>query len=151
MDNAPITNEIVLTAAGGWVLNDAQEVLWIHRMGQWDLPKGKLEAGESIPECAVREVEEECGLTGVELISPLCETVHRYELNGSLAVKTTHWFLMRVAGLPALTPQKTEGISRAEWIPQEDAHFLAGTTYETLQHVEEAAHRAGASRRGWAE
>lgn len=147
MDNAPSANVIVLTAAGGWVLNAANEVLWIHRMGQWDLPKGKLEAGESIPECAVREVEEECGLTGVELVAPLCETVHSYPLDGATATKTTHWFLMRVAGTPALTPQKSEGISRAEWIPQDDCHFLAGTTYTTLREVEEAAFRAGASQR----
>lgn len=145
MDNAQIANEIVLTAAGGWVLNESDEVLWIHRLGQWDLPKGKLEAGESVEECAVREVEEECGLTGVTLVAPLCTTEHMYPLDGQTARKTTHWYVMRVAGTPALTPQKSEGISRAEWIPQDDCFFLAGTSYATLRTVEEAAFQAGYS------
>ncbi|MEK9830598.1 MAG: NUDIX hydrolase, partial [Schleiferiaceae bacterium] len=39
-----------LTAAGGWVKNGRGEVLWIYRLGHWDLPKGKLESGENMEE-----------------------------------------------------------------------------------------------------
>ncbi len=36
-----------LIAAGGWVMNEFNEVLWIFRLGVWDLPKGKVEKNES--------------------------------------------------------------------------------------------------------
>ena len=62
--------EVSVTAAGAipWRLNsvnkDQLEVLLIHRprYDDWSWPKGKIDAGETIPECAVREVEEETGL-----------------------------------------------------------------------------------------
>jgi hypothetical protein len=54
---------------------------------------------------------------------------------------------MEVDGVPALTPQKEERISRAEWVPQEDCWFLAEASYATLKEVEEAAFAAGLSRR----
>ena len=51
-----------LEAAGGVVVNSNKERLFIHRFGRWDLPKGKLEKGESPAEAALREVYEETGL-----------------------------------------------------------------------------------------
>ena len=49
-----------LIEAGGGLVSDAGgRVLMIFRNGRWDLPKGKLEPGERIEECAVREVSEE--------------------------------------------------------------------------------------------
>ena len=56
-----------LIAAGGWVVNEFNEVLWIFRLGFWDLPKGKVETNENIKECAIREVIEECGLSQISL------------------------------------------------------------------------------------
>ncbi len=128
-------NEIALTAAGGWVTNADGDILWIHRLGVWDLPKGKQEKGESLMDCAVREVQEECGLKGVRIVRALCQTVHRYALGNQTMVKTTHWFSMEVDGVPPLTPQKEERISRAEWVPIEDCSFLAGSTYPTIREV----------------
>src|SRR5436190_23606499 len=43
-------------AAGGLVYNENGDVLMIFRKGKWDLPKGKLDDGEDIASCAVREV-----------------------------------------------------------------------------------------------
>ena len=51
-----------IIAAGGLVFNDKNELLMIFRRGKWDLPKGKLDEGEDIEDCAVREVKEETGL-----------------------------------------------------------------------------------------
>jgi 8-oxo-dGTP diphosphatase len=57
----------VVQAAGGVVVRQGSggiEVLLVHRpeYDDWTFPKGKLEAGESLEECALREVEEETGL-----------------------------------------------------------------------------------------
>ena len=45
-----------IRAAGGLVFNDANELLMIVRRGKWDLPKGKVEAGEDVVTAALREV-----------------------------------------------------------------------------------------------
>jgi len=50
----------------------------IFRRGKWDLPKGKLDKGETLEQCAVREVREETGLKKIKLQSPLMTTYHTY-------------------------------------------------------------------------
>lgn len=102
-------------AAGGLVINEHQEMLLIHRRGMWDLPKGKLEPGESVEENALREVEEETGITGPKLGKLLPPTYHIYPQKGWI-LKTTHWFLMEVAGAGPLVPQVEEEIHAAEWV-----------------------------------
>ena len=61
-----------INAGGGLVQNPAGEYLLIHRNGLWDLPKGKQEEGEDISLTALREVEEECGISGLEQGGLLC-------------------------------------------------------------------------------
>src|SRR5947209_9353514 len=56
---------VLVLAAGGFVHTPQQEILLIFRRGKWDLPKGKLEAGESLQECAIRELKEETGIRAV--------------------------------------------------------------------------------------
>ena len=53
----------VVEAAGGIVFNQENKILFIHRLGRWDLPKGKIEPEESLENAALRELEEETGLT----------------------------------------------------------------------------------------
>lgn len=55
-----------INAGGGLVQNAAGEYLLINRHGLWDLPKGKQEEGEDIALTALREVEEECGISSLE-------------------------------------------------------------------------------------
>ena len=89
-------------AAGGVVVNDRGEYLMIHRNGRWDLPKGHVEPGESTAECAVREVAEETGAVGAEVVRFLCRTLHAYYMHGRWELKATHWFEMRVSSSRAL-------------------------------------------------
>lgn len=129
-----------VTAAGGVVFKeeDAQEplVLLIFRRGVWDLPKGKLEKGESIKECAVREVAEEVGVSDLpEIIFGLPDTYHEYKQHGTHYGKTTHWFGMK---LPTnlnddFTPQAEEGIEEVSWFPLTKAQKIAG--YDNLTEV----------------
>ena len=75
--------------------NSADEVLLIRRNERWDIPKGHREEGESVEECAAREVEEETGvkIAGVERF--LCSTVHCYNIYGKWEMKYTSWYAMR--------------------------------------------------------
>ena len=52
----------VIFASGGIVENSKKQILFIHRKGKWDLPKGKAEKNETIRETALREVTEETGI-----------------------------------------------------------------------------------------
>ncbi len=125
----------VLEAAGGLVTNGYGECLMIFRYGRWDLPKGHLEKGESIDRCALREVEEETGLAELELGAPICDTRHRYMLDGRLVEKHTHWFRMRCEGRPGTVPQREEDISRACWISPADIQPYLDTTYPNIKEV----------------
>lgn len=122
-------------AAGGLVFNEKGEVLMIHRRGFWDLPKGKLEKKERIKDCAVREVEEECGLDGVKLIEKLCITYHLYSLKKDPSLKPSHWFIMSVTGNPKLVPQAEEEIDKAKWVNLKKAEKLLEEAYPSIKEV----------------
>lgn len=105
-----------IEASGGIVYNPKNEILFIHRLGRWDLPKGKLEKGESIAENAIREVEEETGLTGLILDQFINQTYHVYtERNGEKILKKTNWFKMFYNGNETPMPQIEEGINEVSW------------------------------------
>ncbi|PEN13034.1 NUDIX hydrolase [Longibacter salinarum] len=107
----------VVKAGGGYVLRivDGEPVLLlIHRRGVWDLPKGKLDPGESIAECALREVREEVGIEQLAEHQPLGTTHHAYPDGGVYAVKITHWYLMQTPERH-FKPERKEGIRRVAW------------------------------------
>lgn len=106
-----------ITACGGYVVREQDgelQILMIKRRGFWDIPKGKLDAGESISECAVREVQEEVGIEAITLHQPLGTTLHGYAHKGSYAVKTTHWFLM-TTDAEHFVPQADEDITKVRY------------------------------------
>jgi ADP-ribose pyrophosphatase YjhB (NUDIX family) len=106
----------IIEAAGGVVNNPDGEILFIRRLGKWDLPKGKMEKGESREESAVREIEEETGLSDVELVRFINTTFHIYvERNGDKVLKCTHWFEMNFSGEDTSKPQIEEGITEVAW------------------------------------
>lgn len=123
-------------AAGGVVVNDCGEWLMIHRNGRWDLPKGHLESGERIEECAAREVEEETGVAA-EVVRPLCETLHAYYFpkTARWELKRTHWYELHTPGCSGLTPQTEEGIDAAAWCTPGEAAARAGDCYPTVRTV----------------
>jgi len=99
-------------AAGGLVYNDKESLLFIRRFGKWDLPKGHIEKGEGKKQAAIREVEEECGITGLEIQHKLPTTYHMFERKGQMILKITYWYQMFSADKGGLTPQKDEGIDK---------------------------------------
>ena len=126
-----------ITAAGGIVFrldhDENPEVLMIFRNGVWDLPKGKLETGETIEMCAVREVSEEVGSSLPAIIGKLGETYHEYPEQGKVMGKTTHWYSMIFTQPESFVPQEEEGIESIEWMPFQEAVEKAG--YENLKEI----------------
>jgi 8-oxo-dGTP pyrophosphatase MutT (NUDIX family) len=125
-------------AAGGAVTDEHGRLLAIHRLGRWDLPKGKVDKGEAIPAAAVREVREECGLRKVDLQAPLCDTWHTYERNGEQHLKRTDWFLMRASSHEELVAQAEEDIGDVRWLDAAGVKALKADTYPSLLSVVEA-------------
>lgn len=122
-----------VTAAGGYVVRQGEtgpEVLLIFRRGAWDLPKGKLDPGESVEACAIREVREEVGIGELRLMGSAGTTVHGYPEDGRYLVKTTHWYFMRTPERD-FTPEEREGIEQVAWVPWEEAKERLG--YESLR------------------
>ena len=126
---------ILIEAAGGLVYNSVNQVLMIFRNKKWDLPKGKIELGESIEECALREVEEECGISNLQIIGALKSTYHIYKLNGRSILKRTYWFKMNTNYSNKLIPQIEEGITKVEWVNKEDISKKIENTYMNIKDI----------------
>jgi len=105
----------VVEAGGGLVYNSKKEILFIFRNKKWDLPKGKAEKGEDIQQTALREVQEETHVKGLEIVSFLDTTYHIISRNGEYKLKVTHWFEMKTSYTGKLIPETSEGIKKAKW------------------------------------
>ncbi len=125
----------VIRAAGGLVVNDSDEFLFIYRGNRWDLPKGRIEKDESIESTAVREVEEECGISRLSLKNHLVTTYHIFTHNHRDKLKVTDWFLMRSDYQGTLTPQREEGITIAEFKNKEATQEALQNTYANIHLV----------------
>lgn len=128
----------VIRAAGGLVVNNENEFLFIYRGNRWDLPKGRIEKNESIKSTAVREVEEECGIDGLVLKNYLLTTYHIFNQNDKDKLKETHWFLMHSNYQGNLTPQIEEGITIAEFKDKEATEKALKNTYANIHLVFQA-------------
>jgi 8-oxo-dGTP pyrophosphatase MutT (NUDIX family) len=130
---------ILVKAGGGLVINEANELLFIFRRGKWDLPKGKLDDGETMEECAVREVKEETGLQHVELKKHLVTTWHTYDESGHHILKETAWYLLSAPKKQALTPQTVEQITQIEWGSPDNIEKYVSNTFPAITDVLSAA------------
>ena len=119
-------------AAGGVVIIDNQFVA-IQRHGIPDLPKGHIEKGESPEVAALREVEEETGITDLEIIKELPSTWHCYLLDNQWTIKKTSWFLMRTKSGMKNVPQTEEGISKVYLVDKERVGDFKKNTFESLK------------------
>lgn len=122
-----------IIAAGGKVINNKSEILFIYRNKKWDLPKGKAEKNEIISETALREVEEETGIKNLSIIKPLEKTYHIFKRGGKNYLKTTYWFEMKSDFNGKFKPQKKEGITRVEWIGIENLSSILPKSYANIR------------------
>ena len=119
-------------AAGGVVIIDNKFVA-IERNGIPDLPKGHIEKGESPEVAALREVEEETGITDLEIIKELPATRHCYLLNNQWTIKKTSWYLMKTASGMKNIPQTEEGISKVYLVDKKGVNEFEKNTFESLK------------------
>lgn len=123
----------IIKAAGGVVLRANQQLLMFRR-GVWDLPKGKLEDGESSRQGAAREVEEETGIR-VSVGERICTTWHTYSLNGSPILKRTKWYRMEVLDDSRMAPQEDEGIEKLAWLNHRETQLALTNSFSSVRYV----------------
>lgn len=126
---------ILIKAGGGLVVNEAGELLFIFRRGKWDLPKGKLDEGETLEACAVREIQEETGLRDVTLNKHLVNTWHTYDESGHHILKETSWYLLSAPQGQVLTPQTIEQITQIEWAKPSNVEKYVSNTFPAIVDV----------------
>jgi 8-oxo-dGTP pyrophosphatase MutT (NUDIX family) len=126
---------LLVQAGGGLVQNENDEILFIFRRNKWDLPKGKLDEGETIEKCALREVEEETGLTNITLKKLLIITNHTYNENGKHILKESHWYKMKATSTQSLIPQEEEQITELKWVTKHETKTIIKNTYPSIVDV----------------
>jgi len=122
-----------VVAGGGKVYNEKGEILFIYRNDKWDLPKGKTEGKETIETTAIREVEEETGVEGLEITKPLTTTYHIFKRHGKHRIKITYWFEMKTAFSGKLYPQEDEGITKVAWLTPEESTEALDNSYANIR------------------
>ena len=105
----------VIKAGGGIVKNSLNQILFIYRRNKWDLPKGKMDAGESIDQTAIREVSEETGAKDLEIINLNAVTYHVFKNDNKFFLKETTWYNMKANNSSNLIPEEKEGITKVIW------------------------------------
>lgn len=128
-----------IEASGGFIEKD-EKYLCIHRLGRWDLPKGKLEKNETIEEAAVRECEEECGIGELQIKHALSSTFHIYPFKKGIALKQSYWFYMKSTWEKKLVAQTEESIDEVRWFSKEEilTEVLADTYFTIHDVISEA-------------
>jgi 8-oxo-dGTP pyrophosphatase MutT (NUDIX family) len=126
-----------IKTAGGLVYHpESESYLWIKRLGLWDLPKGKIEQGESSKDAAIREITEECGLTGIlQLKHRICSTYHAYEFRNKSILKKNNWYYLEYQGDLITKPQLEENITEAQWMKKDEIENCLKQTYPSIEEV----------------
>jgi len=124
-----------IQAAGGIVKNKANKILLIYRRGKWDLPKGKFKEAETPENAAIREVQEETGLSKVEIENELTTSYHIYRFKNELMLKETFWYSMINKGSDFLKPEHEEDIEKAVWFSKQEINSVINNMFGTIKDV----------------
>lgn len=124
----------LLKAAGGIVKNKEDKILMMLRLKKWDLPKGKLDKGESSKTAAIREVEEECGVKA-KLGEKICTTFHTYTYKNIDILKQTKWYAMDLLDDSKIKPQAEENIEKLEWMDKKQTNSALLNSYSSIRYV----------------
>jgi 8-oxo-dGTP pyrophosphatase MutT (NUDIX family) len=122
-------------AAGGLVRHESGKYLFIEKKGKLDLPKGHIEPGEEPEACALREVHEECGISGHSIVKALQPSYHTYTWEGISYLKKTNWFLMEYDAEMITEPQINEGITKVEWLSPDELSKIKSSAWLSLMDL----------------
>ena len=116
------------TSAGAVILREIDGQLKIalaqhaFATNSWVLPKGHVEAGETIEQAALREIYEETGLDNVQLITHLGTILReRVKGNGDVEEKTIHFFLAYAPGTSQPLLPTDPRFTEVSWFSPPDA------------------------------
>lgn len=127
-----------LEAAGGYVTNAQGKLLVFFRRNSWDMPKGKIDPGETPEQAALREVQEETGLKQVTLGPFLTHTWHTYTQKGERILKRTWWYRMTTTDTD-VKPQTEEDIEEIQWVEPNTWLETKPVLYKSIREVIELA------------
>ena len=125
----------VVQAGGGLVRSQSGKMLFIFRKGKWDLPKGKINKGETLEEGAKREVKEETGVKKLQLNGLAGVTYHIFKRNDKYLLKETHWFYMTTAYNGKLKPELQEYITKAKWKGRKKTNKALENSYGNIKYL----------------
>lgn len=123
-----------IEAAGG-IVKRKSSFLFIKRNGLWDIPKGKIDEGETPEIAAVREIEEECGVCNAQIEKFICNTYHTYTYKGCPTIKKTYWYALSYNGPKVEKPQIEEGITKVKWMKQHKITKVIDNTFLSIIDV----------------
>ncbi len=124
-----------IEAAGGVVKNDSGDILFVLKNGTWDLPKGKIDSGESTEDAAIREVQEECGIDNVAISKPLNSSYHIFSQDNDQVLKHTSWFEMSSSHNGDLKGDASEGITEVSWVNSDKLNDILSNTYLSIKEL----------------
>ncbi len=134
-EEAPLCYKLAVRrefSAGGVVVRRLRGRNWLAAIrpqgkpeGTWALPKGLIDRGEGSEETALREVEEETGVTA-DSAGKLGDVRYVYTRRGVRVFKVVSFFLFRYRGgrIGEITPAMRREVAEARWLPLEDAPKL---------------------------
>ena len=129
-----VKQQFTIVKAAGGLIKEGKNILMIYRLKRWDLPKGKRDKGETMKECAVREVEEECNIK-VALGDKICTTWHTYTRFKKRILKKTNWYYMDCLDDTKMQPQEDEGIEAVAWFSRKNIEENLKNSYPSIRHV----------------
>ena len=123
--------EAPVAAVGGVVIDDGAVLLvrraFPPRQGEWSLPGGRLELGESLADGVAREVREETGLdVDVGVVVDVFDRVHRDEAGRVRYHFVIVDFLCRPRGG---TLAAGDDAAEVRWVPRADVAALGVNAY----------------------
>ena len=127
----------IKTAGGIVIQNDS--ILFIYKNGRWDLPKGRLERGNSSRKTAIIEISEETGLPQKDLkvLKKLIPTHYHKKVDGKIIVKKTYWYLIEFVGdeTVQLVPDLNENITDCKWVSFDKLVLVLEESHERIRYL----------------
>lgn len=125
----------VIVAGGGVVQNEQGKILFIYRKKKWDLPKGRIDNGETLEQGSKREVKEETGVKKLKVGDLAGITYHIFKRSNRYQLKETFWFYMTTTFQGELVPETKEDITKAVWKGKKKTIKALEKTYPNIAYL----------------